>query len=196
RGIEPHDFQEVAHLTLTVGRVGTTVDGQRLGDDASHAHARIQRGERILEDDLHPLARRPESRRRQRDEVVALEADAAGRWLDEPQDQSARGRFATAGLADEAEHLTALDREADTVHRVDDAPPAAHPRAADGEALLEPADVEQRCRHHTVTTGQATTCPGFLSASAGSAAISSCGPGASARAIMARWRRPPESWCG
>ena len=34
------------------------------------------------------------------------------------------------------------------------------------------------------------------SAVVGSSAISSAGPEASAIAIMARWRRPPESWCG
>src|SRR5262249_61506479 len=108
-----------------------TVDGEWLGDRASHAHARIQRGERILEDDLHPLTRGPQSRGRQRDEVVALEADAAGRRLDEPQDQPSGGGFTTAGLADEAKDLAALDREADAVHRVDDPSAAAQPRAAD-----------------------------------------------------------------
>src|SRR5690606_31679411 len=55
--------------------------------DVHDAHARIERGVRILEDDLHrpaPLAKpRPGKPR----EVLALEADRAARRADEPQDR-------------------------------------------------------------------------------------------------------------
>src|SRR5262249_8644572 len=126
------------------------------------------RGERVLKDDLHPLARGPQSWRRQGDEILALEVDAAGRRLNESQDQPSGCGFATTGLADQTEHLAAVDPEAAAVHGVDDALPAAPPRAAHGEALLKPTDFQKRYRHHTVTTGQATKCPGFLSARVGS----------------------------
>ena len=40
------------------------VDGQRLADDRADRHARIERGERVLEDDLHVAAERAERSRR------------------------------------------------------------------------------------------------------------------------------------
>ena len=99
---------------------------------------------------------------------MPLETDAAGRRLDEAQDQPSRRRFAAARFADQAEHLAALDGEAHAVDGVNDATPAAQPCAADREALLESVHVEQWVRHHTLTTGQATKCPGLRSTSAGS----------------------------
>src|SRR5206468_343481 len=108
----------------------------------------IQGPERILEDDLHPLARQPQLARRQRDEVPPLEPDAPRTRLDQPQDQARRRGLAAARLADEAQRLALREREADAVDRVDHAPATGEPRAADVEPLLQPGDLEERPGHH------------------------------------------------
>src|SRR5216683_937123 len=139
--------------------VALLVDRERLLDDAPHAHPRIERAERILEDDLHALARGPELVGGERDKVPALEADVPRAWLDQPQDEPPRRGLATTRLADEPQRLTRLEREAHTVHGPDHAAPPGEPGPAHGELLGEPLHLQERCRHHA-TTGQATKCPG------------------------------------
>ena len=95
-----------------------------LRPDAEH---RVQRHHRILEDHRDaPAAEVAHLARRQPDEILALEQDAAaddpaGR-IDEAEDREAGDRLARAGLADEPQHLAAADLEADAVDRLDDAP--------------------------------------------------------------------------
>jgi hypothetical protein len=61
------------------------VGEQRLGDDVAHGHARIERGERILEHDLHRAAMPAQRLGIQRAEVVAEPDHAAGARLDQTQ---------------------------------------------------------------------------------------------------------------
>ena len=98
----------------------------------------IERRVRILEDDLHLPAVGPQSRLAQARDVLAVKPDAAGGRLDQPQHGAADRRLAAAALADQAERLAALDREADAVDR--DRPcPALRAQQAllDREMLLE-----------------------------------------------------------
>src|SRR3546814_9294209 len=75
---------------------------QRLGDDLAHRHARIETGQRVLEDDLHVLAPGPHRLGVERRQVLAEPAGAPAGRLDEPQNGAAESRLAAAGLADEA----------------------------------------------------------------------------------------------
>jgi hypothetical protein len=56
------------------------VDGQALADDGAHRHARVQRGVRVLEDDLHVARQRTQLVLAHGRDVAALEPHLARRW--------------------------------------------------------------------------------------------------------------------
>ncbi len=87
------------------------MDIQRLADNGADRHARIQAGERILEDDLHVLAIGAHGSGRELGDIAALEEHSARGGLDQAQDGAPDGCFAGAGFADEAYHLARLDGE-------------------------------------------------------------------------------------
>ena len=89
------------HLAAARG----AVHAHRLGDDVAGRHARIERGERVLEDDLHLPAVGPQLGLAQMRDVAAVDPDAAAGRLDQPQDRAADRRLAAAGFADQAERL-------------------------------------------------------------------------------------------
>ena len=60
-------------LGLAFLAVAHAVDQQRLRHDIARCHARVQRGERILEDDLHVAPRQPHARLRETEDVLAAE---------------------------------------------------------------------------------------------------------------------------
>ncbi len=78
-------------------------DGQRLGDDVADRHARIERGDRILEDDLHVAARGAHLLVGKIEKIAALPQDAAFLRFQQPQDGAAERGLAAAGFADDAE---------------------------------------------------------------------------------------------
>src|SRR5262249_54927152 len=90
---EPDHLQQLADQAPAPCRVLPAVDFERLGDDAAHAHARIERAERILEDDLHALPCLPQLVGSERHEVPPLEAHMARGGFDEAKDQSTPGRL-------------------------------------------------------------------------------------------------------
>ena len=115
---------------------------------SQHRHARVERRERVLEDDLHLAADRLQLR--------AATAASGRPWspswrkqtsplgrLRRPQDQSPGRGLAAAGLADQAERLALVDLEADAVDGLDLADHAAQQPALDREVLLEVAHLEQ-----------------------------------------------------
>ena len=97
-----------------MGRV-VVIDDQRLGDDVFNAHARIERGVRILENNLHAPPQLAQLSCRDGEEVVAIERNCARVGFDEAQQQASDGAFSGAGFADDAERLAAFDVEGDIV---------------------------------------------------------------------------------
>src|SRR5450759_3423532 len=55
-GAEPDGLEQLEDALLALGLGADVVDMERLADDVAHAHARVQRGVRVLEDDLHVAA--------------------------------------------------------------------------------------------------------------------------------------------
>ena len=53
------------------------MDDQRLGHDFFHAHARVERGEGVLKDDLHVAAEAAELAAAGGEHVLAVEIDGA-----------------------------------------------------------------------------------------------------------------------
>ena len=91
----------------------SAVDAQRLGDDVADGHARVERRVRVLEDHLHPPAQRAQLRASRASVMsCAVERRSRPRSAREPQDRAAERGLAAALLADQAERLAALDREA------------------------------------------------------------------------------------
>src|SRR5690606_38498411 len=118
------------------------VDAHRLADDGAHGHARVQRAVGILEDDLHAPPERAQLARRERRDVLALEADPAAGGIEEAQGHAAEGALSAAALADEAEGLSALDVQRHAVHRANRALLGAEDALAVREVLREVLDRE------------------------------------------------------
>jgi len=122
------------------GRVGH----QRLGDDLAGRHARIERGQRILEHDLEIAAQRTARAPVEPCEIATEPGDRAGRRRHQAEDRARQGRLAAARFADHAERLARRHREAHPVERaqlerlVPD--PVGRHRVGDREV----ADLEQR----------------------------------------------------
>src|SRR5580692_10234257 len=62
---------------------GDAIIDQRLADDVAHSEARVERGIRVLEDDLHLPPERPHVALRQLIDPRAAEADLAGGGVDQ-----------------------------------------------------------------------------------------------------------------
>src|SRR5476649_2325506 len=88
----------------------------RLGDDVEHAPARIEAGERVLEDHLHPA---PQGRVRALlapgGHIVAVELDAAIRRRIEPDHEAGDRRLAATRLAHQRKCLALGNLDVDTV---------------------------------------------------------------------------------
>src|SRR5688572_1905549 len=106
--IEPAAQKKRIEVILELGALHDAVHERRLADDVGDAHARIERGERILEDHLHLESGflRP------------AVADVAAGGLEDPSDHTAERRLAAARLAHQPDHLAVLDDERDIVHCV------------------------------------------------------------------------------
>ena len=110
---------------------------------------RVQRGVRVLEDHLHVATDAAQLVLLEVRDVAPLELDRAAGGLVEAGHETRRRRLAAAGLADEAEGLALVDREADAVDGLDRR--ADHPQAldlAEREVSLEVGDLEQRLVAH------------------------------------------------
>ena len=107
-----------AHALSALPRRADAMHVERLADDGADAVARIERAERILEDDLHvapaPLhARRAAARRDPRPRTALRPRVGSIRR----SERAAERGLSAAGFADDAEHLAALEREAHIVDR-------------------------------------------------------------------------------
>src|SRR5262249_14419343 len=117
-------------------------------DDRPNLHAWIERGVRILEDDLHVAPGLAHTRSGEREDVFSAKVDLAGRRFDQTQDASAGRAFAASGFAHEAEHLTRLDIETEVVYGGEDGGRFQESLRA-GEVLDEIAALEERHRFYS-----------------------------------------------
>jgi hypothetical protein len=116
------------------------VDPERLGDDLAHGHPRVQRGVRILEDDLDLAPDRPHLTPLEARDVAAVEEDRAGRRLEQLDDRAPERRLAAARLADDAERLALADGKVDPVDCADGADGVLEDARLDRKVLDEPLD--------------------------------------------------------
>src|SRR5262245_19417929 len=169
-GRETHGLQQLHHPLLARAPVRSElVDHQRLTDDRSDGHPRIQRRVRILEDDLHLLAQRAQRPLVERGDVLALERDLARGRLDQSQNGATGRGFTATRLAHQPERLAGHHIERHVVHRVHPRHLAREQAATDREVLLEVPDLEERLWHGVASQyrKQATLWPGRTSLSGG-----------------------------
>src|SRR5262245_32609157 len=108
-GEEPDKLQQFGDAIGNLDFWQDTMYADRLGDDLTHSHARIERGVGILEDHLHLLAHRDHGVPIEPGQIGALEANLATRRIVEAQYQPAERRLAAARLANEAQRLAGAD---------------------------------------------------------------------------------------
>ena len=78
-GAQADFVEQLPHARVGRGALGDLVDRQSFAHDRADGHARIERRERILEDDLDLAAQLPHRARVERDEVHAVELHACRR---------------------------------------------------------------------------------------------------------------------
>src|SRR4030095_2763238 len=106
RSVREPDFREKGMRTLyAFGLASDTVHAHRLDQRLADPPARIERGVRILEDDLQLAAQLPQMRPARRDHVLALEDDLARVGFDQTKRGAPGRRLAAAGFANQAEGL-------------------------------------------------------------------------------------------
>ena len=135
-GVEAHGVEDLADLGLALVGRADRPDVERLGHDLAHLAARVERGDRVLEDHLQLDPRRPQLVLGEAGELLPLEVDRPARGGRQLHDGAAGGGLAAARLAHEAEGLALGEVEADVGHRV-------HPASLAGRELhLEVLDAE------------------------------------------------------
>ena len=113
-----------------------TVDQQAFLDDLSDGHARAQRRERILEDDLHLPAQWAQDLATKIFDTLAVETDGALARDQAQQRQSQRG-LARAAFPHHAHGVAFADLQTDLVHRADMIDGTAKDPGLNGEPDLE-----------------------------------------------------------
>src|SRR5436190_23527230 len=96
------------------------MDDERLLDNLTRPHPRVERRVRILKHDLHVASRFAQPPARKCEHIFPSKTDVAGRRFDEPQQAAARRRLAAARFADQPERFALFDREAHVVDGVHD----------------------------------------------------------------------------
>jgi hypothetical protein len=120
------------------------VSVEALGHNVADRHPRIERTNRILEDDLH-IAPRPFQRPPAKlHEVSAVNHDLAGGRLHEPDQRPAERRLPAARLSNESNRLPWQHIEVDSIHRADLASDSLQHAMPDREVLDHAASSNQR----------------------------------------------------
>src|SRR5690606_14788439 len=98
---------------------GKPMQADGFGNDAANRHARIERGERVLEDDLHFAAKAAHLGGRERRDIIALIVDRPVAWLDQAQQQACERRLAASGLPHDRKCLAGPHRDGNVIDRID-----------------------------------------------------------------------------
>ena len=119
-GLQAAVVHDLIYVIIEFLLAHQTVLTHRLTDDLAHGHTGLQRGEGILEDDLHLRAHIPHFLVGEGVHVLAVEQHlTAGLFTGQTQDGTAGGGLAAAGLADQTQSLALADGKAyiiDSLH--------------------------------------------------------------------------------
>src|SRR5690606_27313887 len=107
---EPDDVEQLGDAGAYIRRAISIVP-QRLGDDSSRRHARIERCIGVLKDDLRIALLAMTLARIEFANVDTVDDDASGRRVEQADRHAPDRGFAAAGFSDEAERAAPLQRE-------------------------------------------------------------------------------------
>ena len=120
------------------------VNDERFGDDVLHAKARVERGERVLKDDLQVAPKAAHFAPVGCKQVATFEQNRAGSRLNQAQNQASERALAGAGFADQAQCLSAMNFERNVVDGANfTARFSAQSGVGVGENFREVADFQQ-----------------------------------------------------
>ena len=110
-------FEHLNHppATLAGGKAGL-MNRQRLANDGGHSHARVERGDWILENHLNAATQIAEPRTASAQPILAPKLDGTRIRLDEAQEHSRERGLATSGFADDTQRFAARERECHAIH--------------------------------------------------------------------------------
>ena len=133
--IEPDRAQHLVDEPLALLRILDARDHQRLGDDVADPAARIERCNRVLEDQLHAPAHQPQGVALHRRQIVTVEQNPPRGRPAQLQHRPAKRRFSAAGFADQTQRLATGDLQGHAGHGMNDlrADGIFHDQIVDGE---------------------------------------------------------------
>jgi hypothetical protein len=143
---KPDRLEELTHAGIEASSPAEAVDPHRLADDPADAVARVERGEGVLEDDLHAAAEGAELAFTAVCDVLAVEDDPARSRFVKPQDRAPHSRLTAARLTHQTERLAAPDLERHVVDRLDVADMAIEDEAALDDLLVHLDNAISLCR--------------------------------------------------
>ena len=135
--VEADRAEHVMDPLLTLLRILDAGYHQRFSDDVADPPPRVQRCDRVLEDQLHAPPHQPQRIALHRGEVLAVEHNPARDRPPQLQHRAAERRLAATGFADQSQRFTAGDLQGHAGYGV-------HDLVADGIFDDELIDVEQR----------------------------------------------------
>ena len=147
-GPQAHHCEQLSHPVAERLPAGHLVDHQRLADDPPYGHARVERREGILEDDLHIGADLLELFRLQLldmdlPQLRIIKDNLARSGFEQPDDAATRRALAAAAFAYQPERFALFNIEVDTVDGFDITDHTPQEAAVDREVLFQAAHLEQ-----------------------------------------------------
>lgn len=125
--VKPDEVEQLFDpLGSLATRYSVRMDSERFTDDVPHRHTRIQRGIRVLKDDLNVTTQFAHRRSREIRHVASLEGDRARRRRLEVYQQTPQRGLAAPRLSDDTECLARIEVETDPVDSLDVADGMAH----------------------------------------------------------------------
>ena len=101
-----------------MGVLNNSVELNRLLNGLRDRHAGVQRGERVLKDNLHPGAHPPHLGVAEPVDRHIVEDNLTGGRLNQPQDGAPRGGFSAAGFSHHTQSAALVNLEGHIIHRV------------------------------------------------------------------------------
>ena len=142
--LQAHLLQQRRRKIAPVAGCADAVNRHRLSERLLDGEAGVERGIRILKNNLHPFAQRQHRAGIEAGDFLAGKLHATAGGCHEIQNRSAGGGLATAGFAHETERAPARNGEADPVHRLHHAGRSGKEPSSFGKMHFQIAHLEQQ----------------------------------------------------
>ncbi len=167
-GAQAHRVQHGGGALRHVGGAAVALRGQRLGDDAAHGLARVQRAEGVLEHHLEAGAGPAQRRRGQGMQVLPGQAHRAGGGRFQRHHQPRQRALARAGFAHHAQAVAGAQLEADALQRPHHRRCGQQALARQGVVPDQVVDLQQHGHAGPSSAGYGGRSPGGMAARLGS----------------------------